>query len=95
MSFLHDSVLPGANRFHKDRNNDSVTTPATRRLRKSQSHGGLLSPLVQLVRNPVTSIGDILGSLREGGVSGEEDGETRDRKQILYLRMKEVCCNIN
>lgn len=89
MSFLHDTILPGTARFHDDRNNGPATTPV-RCLRKSQSHAGLLSPLVHLVRNPVSSIGDVLGSLREEAISNSQDAETETRTKILYHRMKEV-----
>lgn len=92
MSFLHDAVLPGTARFYNGGSNDAVKSPA-RRLRKSQSHGGFLSPLVHLVRNPVSSLGDALGGLREEYArTTAETAEVEDRKKILYFRMKEVSC---
>jgi TAG lipase/steryl ester hydrolase/phospholipase A2/LPA acyltransferase len=65
-------------------------TTSVRLLRKSQSQGGLLSPLVHLVRNPVSSIGELLAGLREENVASSQDAETETRRKILYHRMKEV-----
>ncbi|KAF2436719.1 patatin-domain-containing protein, partial [Tothia fuscella] len=93
MSFLHDTVLPGTARFRNERHSTSVTSKV-RRLRKYQSSGSLLSlsPLVHLVRNPVGTIGDILGSLREDSTSTTDDAtrEVQTRRKILYLRLKEA-----
>jgi len=89
MSLLQHVVLPGTAAFRAEGDRNAVTTPA-RRLRKSQSHAGFLSPLVHLVRNPVGLIGDVLWSLQEEPARVSENVEVDNRRQILYLRMKEV-----
>lgn len=86
MSFLSDTVLSGGStRLHvaESRNTGERVT------RNSKSHGGFLSPLTKLVRNPVQSLGDALASHYPASVQDELD-EDAGRKQILYLRMKNV-----
>ncbi|KAJ4384274.1 Lipase 5 [Didymella sp. IMI 355093] len=79
MSFLSDTVFSGGStRLHVAGNQHGGGNV----IRKSKSHGGFLSPLSKLVRNPVQSLGDVVGS--HYNVIDEE----ADRKQILYLRMK-------
>ncbi|KAJ8111119.1 hypothetical protein OPT61_g6213 [Boeremia exigua] len=84
MSFLSDTVLSGGStRLHVAGSQDI----SRRTVRKSRSHGGFLSPLTKLVRNPVRSIGDAAGSHYTApprAISDEDAG----RKQILYLRMQ-------
>ena len=85
MSFLSDTVFSGSStRLHvaeSQSNNGRV-------VRKSKSHGGLLSPLAQLVRNPVQSIGNVVGSHYNASVQDALDDASR--RQILYLRMNNV-----
>ena len=86
MSFLSDTVLSGGStRLHiagNQRDSGKVR-------RKSKSHGGFLSPLTKLVSNPVQSIGDAVGSHYNAPLQDVLD-EDAGRKQILYLRMKNV-----
>jgi TAG lipase/steryl ester hydrolase/phospholipase A2/LPA acyltransferase len=81
MSFLSDTVfLGGSTRLHVAGSQHGGGNV----IRKSKSHGGFLSPLSKLVRNPVQSLGDVVGS--HYNVIDED----ADQKQILYLRMKNV-----
>jgi TAG lipase / steryl ester hydrolase / phospholipase A2 / LPA acyltransferase len=78
MSFLSDTVLSGGStRLH-------VAADQKSSIRKSKSHGGFLSPLTKLVRNSVQSIEDAVGGRYK---APDEDA---GRRQILYLRMKNV-----
>lgn len=86
MSFLSDTVLSGGStRLHVAGNQDNVG----RVIRKSKSHGGFLAPLTKLVRSPLQSIGDVVGSHYSAPFQDARD-EDVERKQILYLRMKNV-----
>jgi TAG lipase/steryl ester hydrolase/phospholipase A2/LPA acyltransferase len=86
MSFLSDTVLSGAStRLHIAGTPNQGNKP----IRKSKSHGGFLSPLTKLVRNPAQSIGDVIGSNYDAPFQDTVD-ENAGRKQILYLRMKNV-----
>ncbi|KAF1834489.1 patatin-domain-containing protein [Decorospora gaudefroyi] len=81
MSLLSDTVFAnGGTQLHARgrKNGQSV-------IRKTRSHGGFLNPLVHLVRFPVGTIG---GALRDYHVP-EADTEA-NRRQILYLRMKDA-----
>ncbi|KAF9698900.1 hypothetical protein EKO04_002971 [Ascochyta lentis] len=81
MSFLSDTVLSGGStRLH-------VAGDQKSSIRKSRSHGGFLSPLTKLVRNPVQSIGDAVGGRYSPSPQDALD-EDAGRRQILYLRMK-------
>lgn len=92
MSFLYDTVLPGSSRLHVGRGSAAGKDDG-RKLRKSQSHASLLTPLVQLIRDPIGIIGGGKGSL-EHVAEEEESSSSADaqlgRKQALHLRMKEV-----
>jgi hypothetical protein len=81
MSFLYDAVLPGSGLLKGPGHEHGA-----RHLRKSRSQPGLLTSLVQLVKNPARTIYDFAGSSPKDHVS-ETDTE---RKQVLYLRMKHV-----
>jgi TAG lipase/steryl ester hydrolase/phospholipase A2/LPA acyltransferase len=86
MSFLSDTVLSGGStRLHIAGNQKN----GGKALRKSKSHGGFLTPLAKLVRNPVQTIGDVVGS-HYNTASQDVLDENAGRKQILYLRMKNV-----
>ncbi|KZM19851.1 Lipase 5 [Ascochyta rabiei] len=81
MSFLSDTVLSGGStRLH-------VAGHQKSSIRKSKSHGGLLSPLAKLIRSPVQSIGAAVGNHYNASFQDALD-EGADRRQILYLRMK-------
>lgn len=87
MSFLSDTVLSGGStRLHVEGNQET----GGRVIRKSKSHGGFLSPLTRLVRNPVQSLGAALTSQYTAPFQEELDQDA-GRKQILYLRLKNVC----
>ncbi|KAF1934209.1 triacylglycerol lipase [Didymella exigua CBS 183.55] len=84
MSFLSDAVFSGSStRLHVG----GIQHSGGDFIRKSKSHGGFLSPLSKLVRNPVQSIGDAVGS-HYSAPSQEVLDEDAGRKQILYLRLK-------
>ena len=86
MSLLSDTVLSGGStRLHITGNQKN----GSKVIRKSKSHGGFLSPLTKLVRNPVQSIGDAVNSYYNAPPQDVLD-EDAGRKQILYLRMKNV-----
>jgi TAG lipase/steryl ester hydrolase/phospholipase A2/LPA acyltransferase len=93
MSFLHDAGAASIHiRNNKSRINPGEVTIPARRLRKSQS---VLSPLVHLYRQPTRPIEGLFGLWKGQGLEStkEEDerlGETQDRSEILYLRMKEA-----
>jgi hypothetical protein len=85
MSFLSDTVFSGSStRLHVAGNQPSGGNV----IRKSKSHGGFLSPLSQLVRNPVQSLGNAVSS--HYNAPFQDALNDASRKQILYLRMKNV-----
>lgn len=82
MSFVTNSLLSGGARLHVERG-DSEGKNGVKRT--SQGPSGLLAPLIQLVKNPFGVIG--------GGEAPQEsqtNTEEEDRRQLLYLRMKDV-----
>jgi TAG lipase/steryl ester hydrolase/phospholipase A2/LPA acyltransferase len=83
MSFLSDAIFSGGStRLHAGDSGRNV-------IRKSKSHGGLLAPLAQLIRGPAEVLNSAVAS--HGSVPGEEiTVAAADRKQILYMRMKDV-----
>ena len=84
MSLLSDSVFAGGStRLHR-RPTGAGAVHGPKPLRKSKSHGGYLTPLVQLVRNPAGILGDY--NVPETDVAGPE----ASRQQVLYLHMKDV-----
>lgn len=89
MSFLSDTVFSGSStRLHVAGNHHN----GGKAIRKSKSHGGFLSPLSKLVRNPVQSIGDVVGShYNDAPFQDAALDEDAGQRQILYLRMKNVC----
>lgn len=89
MSLLSDSVLAGGStRLH----GGGGLTGAHKALRKSKSHGGFLNPLVQLVRDPVGTLGSAVGSYSSSPSDPDAEAAAADasRKQVLYLRIKDV-----
>lgn len=64
-----------------------------RTLRNYKSQASLLGPIVQLVRHPVTSIGNVLGPV---WASPEQDAAARvgldkqTRREVLLQRMQDV-----
>lgn len=90
--------------FHTQDDGQTATdhTPNPhRKLRKSRSYN-VVTPLVDLVRDPVASVGGALGVLGKWQQDAKEKraaeetkkkelSETEAKKQILSLRMKEVC----
>lgn len=84
MSLLSDTIFAGGStRLHVRGGQNGQKS-----LKKSKSHTGFLGPLAHLVRNPVGSLVGILGdsNVPEQGVGTAEDA----RRQVLYLRMKDV-----
>ncbi|KAF2132419.1 patatin-domain-containing protein [Dothidotthia symphoricarpi CBS 119687] len=81
MSFLFDNVLArGSTGLH-------IAGGGNNAQRKSRSHGGFLTPLVQLVRDPVGALSSAVDSHYSAPI-GDALGEDADRRQVLYLRMK-------
>ncbi|KAH7126840.1 acyl transferase/acyl hydrolase/lysophospholipase [Dendryphion nanum] len=86
MSFLLDTTFPGSTQLHVD--GLATNKHGERRPRKSQSHASLLAPLIQLVRDPVGTISGAVGALEKiPETPSLQDGEI-DRKQLLYLHMR-------
>lgn len=85
MSLLSDTVFAGGSTrllVRGGANHDRKV------VRKSKSHGGFLSPLVQLMRDPVGTLGSAVGTYNvpETAAAGAE----ANRKQVLYLHLKDV-----
>lgn len=88
MSLLSDTVFAGGStRLHTGGGQRN----APRTVRKARSHAGFLSPLVQLVRDPVASLSGAVGNCRNVPDAAAPAVHV-DRKPILYLRMKDVGC---
>jgi TAG lipase/steryl ester hydrolase/phospholipase A2/LPA acyltransferase len=85
MSLLTDTILSGGGtRLHTREDKHGC-----KGIRKSKSHGGLLSPLVRMARDPLGTLNNAVGtqlSVPETDTLGVD----ADRRQILYLRMKNV-----
>ncbi|KAF2815308.1 patatin-domain-containing protein [Mytilinidion resinicola] len=86
MSFLYDPVFPGANKLFAGADNGAKEEQ--RVLRKSRSHAGFLSPLIQLVRDPVGTIGSVIYD--DSSAIATDGAEDESRREILYLRMREA-----
>ncbi|KAJ4286064.1 Lipase 5 [Kalmusia sp. IMI 367209] len=83
MSFVSDTVLSGGARLHVARGGQATKDGQKQ---SSQSSAGRLDPLIRLVKDPFGLFGR--GTDAEHGQTVEE-GEEEDRKQLLYLRMRE------
>ena len=98
MSFLSETVLTGSTRLCLGGQGDTATKDGRKTLRKSESHASLLSPLIQLVRDPVRAVGNVVDSLSYVSEAPIIADSAIDRKQVLYLRMrnvsvsKDTCC---
>ena len=90
MSFLSETVLAGSTRLHIAGGADAASKDSRRTLKNNQSHGGLFTPLIQLVRDPVGTIGGAVGSLSTVSEIDIPDDPAIDRRQVLYLRMRNV-----
>lgn len=85
MSLLSDTVFAGASsRLHIGASQNTTHKV----VRKSKSHGGFLTPLVQLVRDPVGTLGTTISNYNVP--DKEATAFDASRRQILYLRMKDV-----
>jgi TAG lipase/steryl ester hydrolase/phospholipase A2/LPA acyltransferase len=89
MSFLSETVLTGSTRLYVG-GADTTSKDGRRTLRKSQSHGGLLTPLVQLIRDPIGTIGGAVDTFSTVSEIDISNGPVIDRRQVLYLRMRNV-----
>ncbi|ORY19809.1 acyl transferase/acyl hydrolase/lysophospholipase, partial [Clohesyomyces aquaticus] len=87
MSLLFGTVLPGGARLHLG-GAGAEGKHGQRTLRKSQSHGGFLSPLVHLVRDPVGTLSTVVGSLNHVSENSAGLEAEPDYRQVLYLRMR-------
>jgi TAG lipase/steryl ester hydrolase/phospholipase A2/LPA acyltransferase len=85
MSLLADTLFSGGStRLHLK---GTQRRPSV--LRKSKSYGGFLTPLAQLVRDPVRALHHAVGS--QCNVPGPDTlGADADRIAVLYLRLKNV-----
>lgn len=88
MSFLHDTLLPGSAGVYLGGTNAAKEQQRT--LRKTKSHAAIFTPLVQLVRNPFKIIGDAVGSFNALQESSSFRVEIENRRQLLYIRLKNV-----
>jgi TAG lipase/steryl ester hydrolase/phospholipase A2/LPA acyltransferase len=87
MSLLSDTIFAGGStRLHVREGQHGQKS-----LKKSKSHAAFLGPLAHLIRNPVGSLTGTLdhGKVPEPGVATAE----ATRRQVLYLRMKDVGCS--
>lgn len=80
---------------------DTIQSRQGRRLRKSRSYD-IVGSLVDVVRDPVRSVGTVLEGLGQwqgdssqrkvvGQAERRVDAENEAKKQVLYIRLKEVC----
>jgi TAG lipase/steryl ester hydrolase/phospholipase A2/LPA acyltransferase len=82
MSLFSDALLSGGStRLHIAEDGHVVC--------KSKSHGSFLAPLTKLVRDPVQTLGNAIGSHYDTPFQSVAD-EVTNQKQILYLRLKNV-----
>ena len=89
MSFLQPAAAAA---LHRPRNGEAASTPQ-KPLRKAASTASFLSPLVNLARNPTRPLGEAWHAFRGGDAAQlkiVEDKEKEDKKQLLYLRLKEA-----
>jgi TAG lipase/steryl ester hydrolase/phospholipase A2/LPA acyltransferase len=85
MSLLTDAIFSGGSTRLHTRDEQH----GCRSIRKSKSHGGLLSPLVRMARDPLGTLNNAVGTQNSVPVT-DTLGADADRRQILYLRMKNV-----
>jgi hypothetical protein len=95
MSLLQSTIHPELTAIHNGVDGPEKVVCQPARLRNSQSHASLLSPLtplIRLVRDPATSIEGLLGRVWIGDDGKEEQkkAEVDRRRQLLYGRMKDV-----
>ncbi|KAF2022198.1 patatin-domain-containing protein [Aaosphaeria arxii CBS 175.79] len=86
MSFLSHTVLPGSSTLHNEGDRKGKNAP--KRLRKAQSHSGLFTPLIHLVKDPVGTLSGFVGSHGEIPEGIEPVGEIEARKQLLNLHLR-------
>jgi hypothetical protein len=92
MQYLHNPTLSGGTRLHTDSSDQHVTS-SLKSLRKSQSHASFLSPIIRLVRYPVTTIESALETLWAPGEHNAQDKlalDMENRRQVLLQRLKDV-----
>lgn len=86
MSLLTDTIFSGGStRLHLGGKKNGVKS-----LRKSKSHGGLFAPLVQLARNPIEVLNNVIGNQLSVPETDRDAADADGRRQILYLRMNNV-----
>ncbi|KAF1990216.1 patatin-domain-containing protein [Aulographum hederae CBS 113979] len=91
--FFNDAVLPRTASLHQGLEVPIVGADGhiqpLRRLRKAQSHAGLLSPLVKLVQHPIDLVDSALGSwnLEENPPVKSVAEDEEAMRQALYARM--------
>jgi TAG lipase/steryl ester hydrolase/phospholipase A2/LPA acyltransferase len=86
MTLLTDTIFSGGStRLHIGEKKHGV-----RSIRKSKSHGGLLAPLIQLARNPIAALNNAVSEHVNVPETDTRATEADSRRQILYLRMKNV-----
>lgn len=85
--------------LHHDNDDVRLAAPQTSQLRKSRSYN-VVAPLVGLVRDPLGSVGSVLGSLGDSPdaklkrdaeeLKRKEKTDYETKRQLLYIRLKEV-----
>ena len=95
MSLLQGTLHSGDPATHNGSNSSDEVTRHPARLRESQSHANLLSPLtplIRLIRDPATSLEGLLDRVWIGEEPSEDErkAEVDRRKQLLNGRMTDV-----
>ena len=94
MQFLHNASLSGTVPLQQQQRGRVATTSVEKTVRKSKSHASFISPLVQLVKDPAGSLGNVLETfwVTDGTAALERERaeELQNRKQILQHRMDDV-----
>ncbi|KAL5391000.1 hypothetical protein DPSP01_001496 [Paraphaeosphaeria sporulosa] len=85
MSFVSDTLLSGGARLHVARGGHQGKDAGKR---SNQSQGGRLDPLIRLVKDPF----GVFGGAREADEdeSAQKAKADEDRKQLLYLRLRDA-----
>ncbi|KAF2755414.1 patatin-domain-containing protein [Pseudovirgaria hyperparasitica] len=91
MSFLQIPV----SRLHPGhQGHEKVIDGQTRVVRKSQSHGGLLNPLLRLAQNPRSAVQELWTAAEVCAESTDEQTalsiDDENRKQLLHVKLKEA-----
>lgn len=86
MSFVSDTLLSGGARLHIARGGQQGKDAGKQ---STQTHGGRLDPLIRLVKDPFGILGATKVAEDDTRKVDSHDHEEH-RKQVLYLRMRDV-----